>query len=121
MNQPSLWSTQPQSLLPCPGNCAALDYARKHALASARRSHRAGADVDAPCSACGGRALAVVSCLAPLTLRSRGGIPYKSRWQPWEEHAAWRDGLLQEQVTGADWRRRWQFQPGWRVIHSRRA
>ena len=129
--QPSLWSAAPQSLLPCPGNCAALQYAERCALASAHRSRRAGAETDAPCPhsrklgpgvyACGGRAVAVVSRLAPLTIRSRGGIPYRPPWMPWEEHAAWRQGQLQKRVIGADWRRfrrrirRCRFLPGWRI------
>ena len=114
--QPSLWSACPQSLLPCPGDCPALRYARGHALASAHRSRLTGAETDAPCSNCGGRALALVSSLGPLTIRSRGGIPYKRTGQPWEEHAAWRDGLLVERVIGVDWRRRYRFLPGWRAV-----
>ena len=118
--QPSLWSACPQSLLPCPGNCTALAYAERwalHAAAAARMC--GGVPVDASCSECKGRALALVSSLGPLTIRSRGGIPYKRTGQPWEEHAAWRDGLLVERVIGVDWRRKWKFSPGWRAVGRR--
>ena len=118
--QQSLWGAAPQSLLPCPGNCAALRYAERHAILTAQRGGQAGGDCDASCSACGGRALAVVSCLSPLTIRSRGGIPYRPPWMSWEEHDAWRVGLLQERVIAEGIRKRGRkFLPGWRAGRSR--
>lgn len=117
---PARLSAAPIVALPCPGNCAALRYAEGHALDAAYWEEKVGAETDAPCAACSGRAVAVVSRLAPLTIRSRGGIPYRPAWVPWEEWAGQRRRLLQKRVIGVDWRqkrqiRRCRFLPGWSI------
>lgn len=115
----SLWSASPQQLLDCPGNCRALRSSETCALDAARLTRSTGLRTQTGCSQCGGGALAVVTCLSPVTIRSRGGIPKKRPFQPWEEHDAWRMTVLQERVIGLDWRRRFLFLPGWRAVGRR--
>lgn len=121
----SFWAGS-QALLTCPGDCRALRSSEQCALDAARRTQTTGLRTQTGCSQCGGGALAVVTCLSPVTLRSRGGIPKKRPFQPWEEHDAWRMTVLQERVIGLDWAprpkrlERYVFRRGWKAIGWRK-
>jgi hypothetical protein len=111
--QVSLFFTRPPRPLPCPGDCRDLRYVEAEALAAARRTRSAGLRTEAPCGRCGGKALARVVSLAPVTLESRGGLPRRPPGLSWEEYLTWRAPLLQRRTWRADWRRRYVFLRGW--------